>query len=78
MHEILFKTNVFLNPLLTHFDSEFRYMIVLRYCGQKNSLRHSCIIHPTDYGVRTPNEGINQRNLKFWADMADKICFGRT
>ena len=21
-----------------------------------------------DYGLRTPNEGINQRNLKFWTD----------
>ena len=30
------------------------------------------------HGLRTPNEGINQRNLKFWADVADKICFGRT
>ena len=29
-------------------------------------------------GLRTPNEGINQRNLKIWADVADKICFGRT
>ena len=28
-------------------------------------------------GLRTPNEGINQRNLKFWADLADKISFGR-
>ena len=25
-------------------------------------------------GARTPKEGINQRNLKFWADVADKIC----
>ena len=31
-----------------------------------------------DHGLRTPNEGINQRNLKFWANVADKICFGRT
>ena len=23
----------------------------------------------------TPNEGINQRNLKIWDDVADKICF---
>ena len=30
------------------------------------------------HGLWTPNEGINQRNLKFWADVADKICFGRT
>ena len=30
------------------------------------------------HGLRTPNEGINQRNLKIWADVADKKCFGRT
>ena len=23
------------------------------------------------HGLRTPNEGINQRNLKIWADVAD-------
>ena len=38
---------------------------------KKESMHH---VH----GLRTPNEGINQRNLKFWADLADKICFGRT
>ena len=26
----------------------------------------------------THNEGINQRNLKIWAYVADKKCFGRT
>ena len=31
-----------------------------------------------DHGLRTPNEGINRRYLKNWADVADKICFGRT
>ena len=48
MHDILFKIYryVFLNPLLTYFDFEFRSMIVKRYCGQKNSLRLSCIIYP--------------------------------
>ena len=35
-------------------------------------------IHFLDHGLRTPNEGINQRYLKNWADVADKICFGRT
>ena len=34
-------------------------------------------IHIT-HGLRTPNEGINQRYLKNWADVTDKICFGRT
>jgi hypothetical protein len=31
-----------------------------------------------EHGLRTPNEDINQRYLKNWADEADKICFGRT
>ena len=25
-----------------------------------------------DHGLRTPNDGINQRNLENWADVADK------
>ena len=28
-----------------------------------------------EHGHRTPNKGINQRNLKILADAADKICF---
>ena len=31
-----------------------------------------------DHRLRTLNEGINQRNLKIWADVADKLCFSRT
>ena len=30
------------------------------------------------HGLRTPNEGINQRNMKIWVDVADKICFCHT
>ena len=30
------------------------------------------------HGLRTPNEGINQRHLKFSADVADEIFFGHT
>ena len=30
------------------------------------------------HGLLTPNEGKNQRYLKNWADVADKICLGRT
>ena len=40
--------------------------------------RTAIFVDTHGYGLRTPNEGINQRNLKFWADVADKICFGRT
>ena len=29
------------------------------------------------HGLRTPNEDINQRCLKNWADVADKICFAK-
>ena len=36
------------------------------------------IVNPFAHGLRTANEGINQRNLKIWANVADKICFGRT
>ena len=28
--------------------------------------------------LRTPNEGINERYLKNWADVADKICCRHT
>ena len=31
-----------------------------------------------NHGLRTPNGGIIQRSLKFWADVADKICFSLT
>ena len=45
----------------------------------KSSINKSTIIPIIPvYGLRTPNEGINQRNLKIWTDLADKICFGRT
>ena len=38
--------------------------------------QHFAVCH----GLRTPNvnEGIHQRYLKNWADVADKIRFGRT
>ena len=30
------------------------------------------LLHHLMHGLRTPNEGINQRKLKIWADVADK------
>ena len=51
---------------------------------QKNGgsdVRHLAIVFRSlllHHGLRTPNEGINQRYLKNWANVADKICFGRT
>ena len=35
------------------------------------------LLYEYDHGLWTPNKGKNQRNLKFWAVLADKICFGR-
>ena len=35
------------------------------------------VVRGFSHGLRTPNEGKNQRYLKNWADVADKICFGR-
>ena len=35
-------------------------------------------VDKNDHGLQTSNEGINQRDLKIWADVADKICFSRT
>ena len=34
--------------------------------------------HCYNHGLRTPNEGINQRFQKIWADVADKICCRHT
>ena len=31
-------------------------------------------MHSNKHGLRTPNEGMNQRNLKFWAVVADKYA----
>ena len=36
------------------------------------------LIHGTKHGLGTPNESINQRYLKNWANVADKICLSRT
>ena len=59
---------------------------VLMHHGARESRRVSDILIPPYettcnipyHGLRTPNEGINQINLKIGAYVADKICFGRT
>ena len=58
----------------------------LLFCAtpvKKTSVEHCrkiMMITPNKFhhGLWTPNEGINQRYPKNWADVADKICFGRT
>ena len=39
-----------------------------------NNITTLALIYGQQYVLRTPNEGINQRYLKIWADVADKIC----
>ena len=45
------------------------------YCNGQVFYESDVMYH---HGLRTPNEGINQRYLKNWADVADKIRFGLT
>ena len=45
---------------------------------KRNEKRNTLSALRRIHGLRTPNEGINQKNLKFWADVADIIFFGRT
>ena len=52
------------------------------FCSAKNFLRSEAEFYlksdAITHGLRTPNEGINRRYLKNWADVVDRICFGRT
>ena len=49
-----------------------------RFEFTKISFRDNLTFNGIMHGLRTTNEGINQRHLKILADVADKICFGRT
>ena len=51
------------------------YRVLSKWMDSKSRIPQSILFIP---GLRTPNQGINQRYMKTWADVADKICFGRT
>ena len=53
---------------ITHLEQNI--MLLGRMCSE--------LCCPKNHGLRTPNEGIDQKYLENWADVADKICFGRT
>ena len=63
-------------------EGEFEKVIsnqtFLKFFNERTSSKFSRILSSNPSGLRTPNEGINQRNLKIWGDVADKICFGST
>ena len=66
---------IFLVPSVLHFFGLSKSLMLQRWIL---ILISSLISFHTNHGLRTPNEGINQSYLKNWADVADKICFGRT
>ena len=57
-----------------------KFYIILEKSVSKN-LKNKQIypkLIPLGHRLQTPNEGMNQRYLKNWANVADKICFGCT
>ena len=70
------------NKLYFNFDSIpfFTCYVVLMYFKFSSRFCSEIFryIHTLTHGLRTPNEGINQRYLKIWADVADKICCRHT
>ena len=69
-------------PLVDPKDQRHRVLYIYHLYsrnGDKKAWRIRNSLQMTaEHGLRTPNEGINQRYLKNWADVAGKICFGRT
>ena len=49
---------------------------VTKQISYQHILQFPKTVYWQEHGLRTPNEDINQRNLKIW--VADKICFGCT
>ena len=55
--------------------TEENYTYMAPVSVMRNNFDHlNCI----QQRLQTPNEDMNQSYLKNWADVADKICFGRT
>ena len=76
MHGTRTKTVPLTTVSVTFFSSLFQ--LFTDNVGHR-SIKGCNLLNPYLHGLRTPNEGINQRyNLKNWADVTDKICFGRT
>ena len=63
----------------SHSKNDTIVMVQNQKCnnGPESTCRLHCDLR-LEHGLRTPNEGTNQRNLKLKADLADKICFGCT
>ena len=68
--------SLFFGFFITRFRRDLRSSRQIKALKSQTGPTHTQSLQPL-HGLRTPNEGINQRNLKFWADVADKICYGR-
>ena len=71
-----FRTNL-LSLKITSWYRLIVFIILLKIKAFKIVSRYA-LNNAMYHGLRTPNGGINQRYLKNWADVADKICFGHT
>ena len=69
---------IMMRPLHAHTAVLFRFFLskyIIMDFGKDSSTDKTFVRY---HRLRTPNEGINHRNLKIWVDMADKLCLGST
>ena len=78
-HLLSWRLLMLISPVSLLFLTRFFFSLFLLSFKASFFLSLSVVesIHVPNHGLSTPNEGINQRNLKSWADVAAKICFGR-
>ena len=65
---------------LSVFWVKFREMVKINFLAWNNISKwfEFEILYLFSHGLRTPDDSINQRYLKNWADVADKICCRHT
>jgi hypothetical protein len=73
----MWKSQGLLQQLLCSKSHDFLAIFALAH-SNINQLAKILDDDVRNHGLRTPNEGKNQRNLKIQADVADKICCRHT
>ena len=61
--------SLFFGFFITRFRRDLRSSRQIKALKSQTGPTHTQSLQPL-HGLRTPNEGINQRNLKMWADVA--------
>ena len=73
---ILFWMRIVVKSLITLIFLSVWVGILTKFsCGTISNFFKIQNSHYSTHRLRTPKEGINQRYLKNWANVADKICF---